>query len=70
MGQCLKNRNCSKWKGLENFVFTSWGSLALLDPREHGGTSVTAALEPTRTPELGMLQGTGHTEIWDDAESS
>lgn len=36
MGQCLKNRNCSKWKGLENFVFTSWGSLALLDARECG----------------------------------
>lgn len=36
MGQCLRNKNCSKWKGLENFIFTSWGSLSLLDPREHG----------------------------------
>lgn len=36
MGQCLKNRNCGKREGLENVVFTAWGSLALLDPKEHG----------------------------------
>lgn len=38
--------------------------------QERVGTPVTVALEPTWIPEPGMLQGTGHAEIWNDAESS
>lgn len=45
MGQCLKHRNCSKRKVWENSVCISWGSLALLYPREPG--------EPGAHSELG-----------------
>lgn len=77
MGQRLKNRNCSKWKLWENFVVISGGSLAQMDTRERGGLSrgVSAAAPSCPTsggaaPCMGMLQRTGHTEIWDDTGDS
>lgn len=77
MGQRLKNKNCSKWKLWENFVVISGGFLAQMDQEERGefsrGVSAAAPSCPTSggsAPCVGMLQSTGHKEIWDDTGDS
>jgi len=58
--------NVRFWKILYLFLGVPW----LCRIQESVGTPVTVALEPTRPPEPAMLQGTGYTEMWHDAESS
>lgn len=68
-GAVPEEQELQQMEGFGKFCTYFLVSLGSLDPREHGDP-VTAALEPAQSPELGMLQGTGYTEMWDDAESS